>query len=113
MIVTNKGRPVEVHLRPGAESDLNVLWTMELDIPPQATLYADGAYNCFELEDILQDEGIRLLAKRGSKAKNRLRSAEEEKEISSKRQVVETAFSSILNRFPRYIKSRKRARICN
>lgn len=106
MVVTNEGRPIEVHLRPGAEADVTVLWSMELDIPPQAVLYADGAYNCFDLEDVLQDEGIRLTAKRGSYGKNRLRSQAEEKQISSKRQIVETAFSSILNQFPRYIKSR-------
>ena len=106
MVVTNKGRPVEVYLRPGAESDIGVLWSMELNIPSQAILYADGAYNCFDLEDILQDEGIRLMAKRGSRAKNRLRSHIEEKQISSRRQIVETAFSSIINQFPRYIRSR-------
>lgn len=106
MVVTNKGRPIEVHLRPGAESDIGVLWTMELDIPSQAILYADGAYNCFELEDLLQSDGIQLIAKRGSKTKNRVRSSEEERQISSKRQIIETAFSSIINQFPRYIKSR-------
>jgi IS5 family transposase len=106
MVVTNKGRPVEVHMKPGAESDVSVLWSMELDIPSEALLYADGAYNCFDLEDILFSEGIRLLAKRSSKAKNRIRSQDEEKQISSKRQIVETAFSTILNQFPRYIKNR-------
>lgn len=106
MIVTNQGRPIEVHFRPGAESDVNVLWIMELDIPLHATLYADGAYNCFDLEDVLKDEDIFLTAKRGSKAKNRVRSPAEEKQISSKRQIIETAFSSITNLFPRYIKSR-------
>lgn len=106
MVVTNKGRPVEVHLRPGAESDISVLWSMELDIPEEAILYADGGYNCFDLEDILLNEGIQLIAKRGSKAKNRVRSIEEEKQISSKRQIVETAFSAITNQFPRNIRSR-------
>jgi len=95
MIVTNQGRPLEVVFKPGSESDVSVLWSMELDLPDQAMLYADGAYNCFDLEDILADEGILFLAKRGSKAKNRLRTREEEKAISSKRQIVETAFSSI------------------
>jgi hypothetical protein len=65
-----------------------------------------GAYNCFELEDILKEEGIQFISKRGSKAKNRVRTIEEEREISSKRQIVETAFSAILNPFPRYIRSR-------
>lgn len=106
MIVTNQGRPVEVHFRPGSDSDINVLWSMELDLPTDAKLYADGAYNCFDLEDILTDEGILLLAKRGSQTKNRLRSTEEERLISSRRQIVETAFSGITGLFPRYIKTR-------
>lgn len=106
MIVTNQGQPIEVQFRPGAESDVNVLWSMELDIPPHSELYADGAYSCFDLEDILRDEGIYLLAKRGASLKNRLRTRAQEKMISSKRQVVETTFSSITGLFPRFIKSR-------
>ena len=61
MVVSNQGRPIEVHLRPGAESDVMVLWSMDLDIPEQALLYADGAYNSFDLEDILQEEGIQFM----------------------------------------------------
>jgi hypothetical protein len=106
MIVTNQGQPIEVQFRPGAESDVNVLWSMELDIPPHSELYADGAYSCFDLEDILRDEDICLLAKRGVSLKNRLRTRAQEKMISSKRQVVETTFSSIISLFPRFIKSR-------
>ncbi len=64
MLVTGDGKPVEVHFKSGAISDVKVLWSMELDIPKDALLYADGAYNSFDLEDVLQDEGIKLLAKR-------------------------------------------------
>lgn len=106
MIVSSEGRPVEVLLRPGSESDIGVLWQMELEIPKEAILYADGAYNCFELEDLLSEEGIQFMAKRGSKAKNRVRSNSEERDISSKRQIIETTFSCILDQFPRYIRSR-------
>lgn len=109
MLVTSDGKPVEVRFEPGSESDLNVLWKMELDIPLDSQLYADGAYNCFDLEDILQEERITLLAKRGSRAKQRLRTSCEEKEISSRRQIIETAFSCITNLFPRNIKVRTEA----
>lgn len=105
MLVTRKGQPVEVYFRPGAESDLTVLWKMELDIPTNSKLYADGAYNCFDLEDVLQDESIKLLAKRGKAAKKRVRSREEEKEISSKRQIIETAFSCITDLLPRNLRA--------
>jgi len=106
MVVTSEGHPIEILMRPGAESDINVLWEMELDIPPDSKLYADGAYNSFELEDILQDESIILLAKRGRKAKNRIRTPMEEKEISSKRQIVETTFSCITDLFPRNLRAK-------
>lgn len=106
MVVSSEGRPVEVLFRSGSESDIGVLWQMELEIPKEAILYADGAYNCFELEDLLRDEGIQFMAKRGSKAKNRVRSNSEEREISSRRQIIETTFSAILDQFPRYIRSR-------
>ena len=106
MVVSSEGRPIETKIRAGSESDVTVLWQMELDIPDKAILYADGAYNCFALEDVLREEGIQFMAKRGFRAKNRKRTADEEKTISSKRQIIETSFSSILNQFPRYIRSR-------
>lgn len=106
MVVTGDGKPIEIHFMPGAESDLNVLWKMELDIPIGSELYADGAYNCFDLEDILEGEGIKLLAKRGDSAINRLRSIFEEKIISSRRQIVETVFSCITGLLPKNLKVR-------
>ncbi len=36
MIVSNQGRPIEIKLRAGSESDITVLWQMELDIPEEA-----------------------------------------------------------------------------
>lgn len=106
MIVTSEGKPIEVVLGPGSESDVVVLWKMELDIPAGSKIYADGAYNSFDLEDILEDEKITLLAKRGSTSKKRTRSQSQEKLISSKRQIVETSFSSITDLFPRNIRFR-------
>ena len=101
MVVTHDGKPIELCIKPGAESDVNVLWGMALDIPPGSSLYADGAYNCFDLEDLLLDEQIQLLAKRGCRAKNRVHNSLIEKKISSKRQIVETAFSQITSFLPR------------
>jgi len=45
-----------------ADNDLNVLWQKQLIISSNSKLYADEAYHCFELEDILKEEGIKLLA---------------------------------------------------
>jgi len=111
MIVTvSGGAPIELLFRPGSESDVNVLWKMKLNLPPGSLLYADGAYTSFELEDILEeDEMIYLLAKRGRSIRKRLRNQEDEEQISSRRQIVETAFSCITDLFPRNIRARTEA----
>ena len=68
---------------------------MELDLPTDAMIYADGVYTCFELEDILkEDERIHLLAKRGKTVKQRRWKPDMQKKISSKRQIVETVFAA-------------------
>ena len=103
LIVTCEGKSVEICMMPRAQSDVNVLWQMTLDIPPGSWLCADGAYNCFDLEDTLFSEQILLLAKRGCRAKKRVRSHQEEREISSRRQIVETAFSQITSYLPQTI----------
>lgn len=107
MIVTGVGQPVEFQIHPATTSDITALWQMELDVPPSSCIYADGAYVCFDLEDILlEDEQIKLFAKRGNGIRNRLRPRDEERAISSKRQIVETAFSCITQMLPRYIRAR-------
>lgn len=95
MVVTCDGMPIEMHFKPESISDVNILWEMELDIPENLVIYAGGAYNCFDLEDILAKEGMRRASK--------------EKEISSRRQIIETAFSHITNLFPRHLKARTEA----
>ena len=104
MVVTADGCPVEMALSPASEPDVNVLWKMELDLPLGSLLYADGAYSCFELEDILrEDEHLQLMPKRGKGVKSRRWSEEIQKKISSKRQIVETVFSCITALLPRSI----------
>ena len=104
MLVTVSGQPVELAFSPASESDVSVLWRMNLDLPIDSTIYADGAYSCFELEDILrEDESIYLLAKRGKAIKQRLWTPDVQKQISSKRQIVETTFSCITHLLPRSI----------
>ena len=74
---------------------------MELDLPTDAMIYADGVYTCFELEDFLkEDERIHLLAKRGKAVKQRRWKPNVQKKISGKRQIVETVwFKECLRKF--------------
>ena len=104
MVVTIYGEPIEVLFKPASSGDLAVLWTMNL--PENSIIYADGAYNSYDLEDILlEDENILLLSKRRFNSE-RPHPEGLEKEISSRRQIVETAFSCITSFLPRYIKAR-------
>lgn len=106
MIVTSQGDPVELYIRPASENDLSVLWKMSLELPKGSTLYADGAYNSYELEDILrEDEGLLLLPKRRSRTARR-HTPELERTISSKRQRIETTFSQITGMLPATIRAR-------
>lgn len=106
MIVTGRGEPVEMALEPASKNDVGVLWGMEIDLPPHSTLYADGAYNCYDLEDLLAEESsIQLLARRKHPNSKRRRTREAEKTISSRRQIVETAFSCITSLLPRTIRA--------
>ena len=105
MCVSTEGMPVEFLIKPASTSDVKVLWEMKLDIPECSILYADGAYNCFELEDLLKEERITLMAKRGVKARKRVRDQFVEKRISQKRQIVETVFSCITDSLPRNIRA--------
>ena len=101
MLVTASGYSTELAFSPASESDLNMLWSMELDLPADAMIDVAGAYTCFELEDILQeDERIHLLAERGKAVKQRRWRLDVQKKISSKRQIVETVFSCITNLLP-------------
>ena len=93
MLVTATGQPIKLAFSPVSESDLNLLWCMELDLPTDAMIDADGAYTCFELEDILkEDEHFHLLAKRGKVVKQCWWKPDVLKKIRSKRQIVETEF---------------------
>ena len=104
MLVTASGQPTELAFSPASESDLNVLWRIELDLPTDAMIYADGVYTCFELEDFLkEDERIHLLSKKGKAVKQRRWNPDVQKKITSKQQMVETVFICITNLLPRAI----------
>jgi hypothetical protein len=55
LLVTKDGQPVECYLIPGSYSDVRVLKTLQLDLPEGSQIYADKAYNNYELEDALEE----------------------------------------------------------
>lgn len=53
LMVTQEGQPVECFLTPGSYSDVRALKTFTLDLPEGSHIYADKAYNDYEMEDVL------------------------------------------------------------
>jgi hypothetical protein len=53
LLVTKDGQPIECYLTPGSYSDVRVLKPFQFDLPEGSQIYADKAYNDYELEDTL------------------------------------------------------------
>jgi Transposase DDE domain len=53
LMVTKDGQPVECFLTPGSFSDVRALKTFQFDVPNGSHIYADKAYNDYEIEDVL------------------------------------------------------------
>jgi hypothetical protein len=57
LLVTQQGQPVEFFFTPGSANDVAHLDDFDFDLPPQATVYADKAYNHYLVEDCLAQDG--------------------------------------------------------
>ena len=72
-MVTSAGQPVECVLTPGSISDVQVLKNYAYDLSPGSVVYADKAYNDYEIEDLLAEvEDIHLLPIRKKNSKRPL-----------------------------------------
>jgi hypothetical protein len=61
IMITESGEPVEFFLAPGAFSDTSALLLYNFDLPEQAWITGDKAYNDYTIEDILREAGLELL----------------------------------------------------
>ena len=113
MIVDTDGIPIEFTLTPGSVSDIKALQeNFSLDLPQNSVLLGDAAYTCYSLEDMLLNSAkINLIVKRKSNHR-RQNLPEEEALLSFFRNGIETVFSSITSRMPRYIKARTEKGFC-
>ena len=73
LMVTQDGQPVECFLTPGGFGDVDALKYYAYELPDGAIIYADKAYNEYEIEDLLQAvEHIHLLPIRKKNSKRAL-----------------------------------------
>lgn len=112
MIVDADGVPVEFSFSPASTSDIQGLRDLPLHLPKNSTLLADRAYTDYSHEDLLLEiEDLRLIAKRRSNSR-RPHGPQESLLLSQYRNRIETVFSGITSRMPRYIKARTERGFC-
>ncbi len=102
IIVTADGIPVEYTFTPGSIHDLDGMKQMPLNLPDNTTILADAAYTDYLMEEMLADNGIRLLAARKANAKQP-HEPYIEYLINSGRKRIETAFSDMAKYMPKSI----------
>src|SRR5437660_11223281 len=62
LMVTQDGQPVECFLTHGGFGDVDALKYYAYELPDGAIIYADKAYNDYEIEDLLQElDHIKLI----------------------------------------------------
>ena len=106
MIIDQEGIPIEFCFTPGSTSDIEGLKELPCELPQGAVLFGDKAYTDYSLEDdLLEMAGISLIPKRKHNLK-RQHPGPLEYILCQTRNYIETVFSSIVNKMPRYIKAR-------
>jgi hypothetical protein len=102
LLVTETGQPVEFFLTPGSFSDTPMLKAYLLDLPEGAQLTGDKAYNDYEVEDLLNDLGIRFHPLRKQNSKRPLPPWVTYL-MASYRKIIETTGSMIERLMPKHI----------
>jgi len=103
LMVTKDGQPVEYFLTPGSFGDIDALKYYAYELPDGSIIYADKAYNDYEIEDLLKEvDPIALIPIRKKNAKRAL-----PPEVSFVqhyyRKMIETAGSLIEQLLPKSI----------
>jgi len=103
LMVTQDGQPVECFLTPGSFGDVDALKYYAYELPDGSIIYADKAYNDYEIEDLLKEvDHIQLIPMRKKNSKRALPPYISFVQ-SYHRKRVETAGSLIAQLFPKSI----------
>jgi Transposase DDE domain len=103
LLVTKEGHPVEFFLTHGSFGDVDALKCYAFDLPAGAIIYADRAYNDYEIEDLLHEvEHIQLVPMRKKNSKRAVPSYVSFVQHYYRKR-IETAGSLIEQRLPKSI----------
>jgi hypothetical protein len=100
--VTADGIPVEYTFTTGSTHDLEGIRQMPLNLPDGSEILSDAAYTDYDMEEMLADNNIRLLAARKANSK-RPHHPSTEYIIATRRKRIETVFSDIAKLMPKSI----------
>lgn len=103
LLSTKDGIPVEWAFIPGNANDVRGFNLLPFNLPPGSEVYADKAFNHYDVEDWLQEfEQIEMKVIR---RKNSSRSDKPWTQYlkQNTRHFIETVFSQITNKFPKFI----------
>jgi hypothetical protein len=101
-IIGGNGIPISFECTPGSIHDLTAFKAMDMEALNEGTLYADAAYNDYDLEEQLADYGLNLIAARASNS-TRPWPQQMARIFERKRKTIETFFSRLMRLFPRKI----------
>jgi hypothetical protein len=102
LMVTGSGQPVEFFLTPGSMSDTRALKMYQFDVPEDALVTGDKAYNDYGLEDMMLEANINFLPLRKKNAHRSWPSLLTYL-LSYCRKVVETTGSLIERLLPKHV----------
>ena len=102
LMVTGNGQPVEFFLTPGSWSDTKALKMYHFDLPQDALVIGDKAYNDYGFEDMMLEANLNLLPLRKKNSQRPLPSWMSYL-LSYCRKVVETTGSLIERLLPKHI----------
>jgi len=102
LMVTGSGQPVEFFLTPGSWSDARALKMYRFDLPEDALVTGDKAYNNYALEDMMLDANLNLLPLRKKNSHRPLPSWMTYL-LAYCRKIVETTGSLIERLLPKHI----------
>jgi hypothetical protein len=102
VIMEEHGFPVSFEWTPGSIHDVTAFKAMNMEALDGGILYADAAYNDYNLEEELADQGLNLMAARQPKS-HRPWPEKVSRLLERKRKPIETFFSRLMRLFPRRI----------
>lgn len=102
LMVTKEGQPVECFLTPGEDTDTSGLSWYQFDLPADAQVIGDKAFNHYAIEDDLASVDIHLTPLRKKNSKRAVPPWETYLR-STYRKCVETVGAEITRRFPKSI----------